>query len=373
MKIICNTSVLAEACNIVQRSVPQKSTFPAAEGILLQAKNSRLTLTGFDLEVGITTVIECSAESEGSIVLNARLLCDILRRLPAQTVTISADSHNLCKISSGEAEFSVVGIPSEDYPELPTVAGGIPFSLKHNILRDMVKQTIFAVATDDIKPVHKGIKFEVTSNNLRLVSCDSFRLAIRNEAISYEGEEMTFVVPAKTLAEVCKLVTENEEDDVTFSIGKKFILFEVGSFKIISRLLEGQFFNYNNAIPTESTTKARVNVKLILDSVDRTSLLISSKIKSPVRCIFDENLIKVSSATSLGSASDKIPAAIDGKRLEIGFNNTYLSDCLKTVDVDEVNIELSSPVSPIVIKPIEGDNFLFLIIPMRLKNEAISN
>ncbi|MBE6795389.1 MAG: DNA polymerase III subunit beta [Ruminococcaceae bacterium] len=373
MKIVCNTAVLAEACNIVQRGVPQKSTFPAAEGILLQAKNSKLTLTGYDLEVGITTSIECSAESEGSIVLNARLLCDILRRLPAQSVTITSDSHNLCKISSGDAEFSVVGIPADDYPELPTVSGGVPFSIKHNILRDMVKQTIFAVASDDIKPVHKGIKFEVTSNNLRLVSCDSFRLAIRNEAIQYDGEEMTFVVPSKTLSEVVKLVTENDDDDVTLSIGKKFILFEVGNFRIISRLLEGQFFNYNNAIPTDCTTKARVNVKLILDSVDRTSLLISSKIKSPVRCIFDENLIRVSSATSLGSASDKIPAAIDGKRLEIGFNNTYLSDCLKTVDVDEVNISLTSPVSPIVITPIEGDSFLFLIIPMRLKNEAISN
>ena len=373
MKIVCNTSVLAEACNIIQRAVPQKSTFPATEGILLNAKNSKLTLTGYDLDVGITTAIECSAESEGSIVLNARLLCDILRKLPAQSVTISSDSHNLCKISSGDSEFSVVGIPASDYPELPTVSGGLPFSIKLATLRDMVKQTIFAVATDDIKPVHKGIKFEVSENNLRLVSCDSFRLAIRNEPVEYSGEEVTFVVPAKTLAEVTKLSTDDENDEITLAIGKKFINFEIGSFKIISKLLEGQFFNYNNAIPSKCTTKARVNVKLILDSVERTSLLISSKIKSPVRCIFDENKIRVSSATSLGSASDRINAAIEGNRLEIGFNNTYLSGCLKTVDVDEVNIELSTPTSPIVIKPIEGDSFLFLVIPMRLKNEVVSN
>ena len=370
MKIICNTSVLAEACNIVQRGVPQKSTLPATEGIYLQAKNSKLTLTGYDLEVGITTTIECSTEIEGSIVLNARLLCDILRRLPSQSVTINCDSHNLCKITSGEAEFSLVGIPADDYPELPTVSGGIPFAIKQGILKNMVKQTIFAVAIQDIKPVHKGIKFEVENNNLRLISCDGFRLAIRNETIEYAGDDMTFVVPAKTLSEVIKL-TDDDDSNITFSIGKKFILFEIGNYRIISRLLEGEFFNYKNAIPSENTTKAIVNLKLILDSVERTSLLITSKIKSPVRCIFDDNTIRISSATSLGAATDKIPASIEGKRLEIGFNNTYLTDCLRTVDVDEVKIELSSPVSPIIVKPVEGDNFIFLIIPMRLKNENI--
>ncbi len=370
MKFTCNTSVLADACNIVQRGVPQKSTMPATEGIFMQAKNSSLTLTGFDLEVGITTVIDCTIETEGSVVLNARLLCDILRRLPSAQVTINVDAHNLCKINSGEAEFSLVGIPANDYPELPTVSSGMPFSIKQGILRDMVKQTIFAVAVQDIKPVHKGIKFEVENNNLRLISCDGFRLAIRNEAIEYDGEDMTFVVPAKTLSEVCKLL-DDDDNTVSFSIGKKFILFEVGAYRIISRLLEGEFFNYKNAIPAESSTKARVNLKLIVDSVDRTSLLITSKIKSPVRCIFDDNNIRVSSATALGAANDKIPASIEGKRVEIGFNNTYLTDCLKTVDVDEVLIELSSPVSPIIIKPIEGDSFIFLIIPMRLKNENI--
>jgi DNA polymerase-3 subunit beta len=181
---------------------------------------------------------------------------------------------------------------------------------------------------------------------------------------------MTFVVPAKTLSEVVKL-TDDDDANITFSIGKKFIYFEIGNYRIISRLLEGEFFNYKNAIPSESTTKARVNLKLILDSVERTSLLITSKIKSPVRCIFDDNTIRISSATSLGAATDKIPASIEGKRLEIGFNNTYLTDCLRTVDVDEVKIELSSPVSPIIVKPVEGDNFIFLIIPMRLKNENI--
>ena len=220
MKIICNTGILAEACSIVQRGVSQKSTIPATEGILFQAKNSSLTLSGYDIEVGITTVIECKVETEGSIVLNSHLLCDILRRLPNDTVEISIDEHNLCKIHSGNAEFTLISIPSDDYPELPTVSGGMPLSVKQSVLKDMIRQTIFAVAVSDLKPVHKGIKFEVEKGNLRLVSCDGFRLAVRNEAIDYDGDELSFVVPAKTLSEVVKLITDSDEK-ITLSIGKK--------------------------------------------------------------------------------------------------------------------------------------------------------
>ena len=369
MKIICNTGILAEACSIVQRGVSQKSTIPATEGILFQAKNSSLTLSGYDIEVGITTVIECKVETEGSIVLNSHLLCDILRLLPNDTVEISIDEHNLCKIHSGNAEFTLISIPSDDYPELPTVSGGMPLSVKQSVLKDMIRQTIFAVAVSDLKPVHKGIKFEVEKGNLRLVSCDGFRLAVRNEAIDYDGDELSFVVPAKTLSEVVKLITDSDEK-ITLSIGKKYILFEIGNYRIVSRLLEGEFFNYRNAIPKENSTKVIVNLRLLTDSVERTSLLITGKLKSPVRCVFEDNTIKISSATTLGAANDKIPAKIDGKRIEIGFNNSYLTDCLKTVDSDEVLMELNGPISPIIIKPLEGDSFIFLIIPMRLKNES---
>jgi DNA polymerase-3 subunit beta len=265
-----------------------------------------------------------------------------------------------------------MGIPADYYPELPTVSGGFPFAIKKSILKEMIRQTIFAVAVSDLKPVHKGIKFEVTNNNLRLISCDGFRLAIRNEVIDYNNEDLTFIVPAKTLAEVTKLIEDNDEQ-LTLNIGKKYILFEVGNYRIVSRLLEGEFFNYKNAIPSDNSTKARVNVKQLINSVDRASLLITSKIKSPVRCVFEDNSIKISSTTSLGAANDKVSASIEGKRVEIGFNNTYLTDCLKTVDVDEVNIELNGPISPIIIRPLEGDSFIFLIIPMRLKNEPINN
>lgn len=372
MKITCNTSVLADACSIVQRGVSQKSSLPVTEGIFMNAKNSALTLSGYDLEVGITTVIECVVEQEGCIVLSSHILCDILRRLPNDTVTIEIDEHNSCKIYSGDSEFSLIGIPADDYPELPSVSGAFPFVIKKSTLKEMIRQTIFGVAVSDLKPVHKGIKFEVTKNNLRLISCDGFRLSIRNEAIEYDNEDLTFIIPAKTLNEVMKLIDDSDEK-ITLNIGKKYVLFEIGNYRIISRLLEGEFFNYKSAIPTENSTKVRVNVKNLINSVERTSLLINSKIKSPLRCVFEDNLIKISISTTLGAANDKVPALVEGKKVEIGFNNSYLTDCLKTVDVDEVNIELNGPISPIIIRPLEGDSFIFLIIPMRLKSEPTQN
>lgn len=370
MKIICNTIELAEACTVVQRSVPQKSTLPATEGILMEAKQNVLQLTGYDLEVGITTSINCRCERDGSAVLNSKLLCDILHRLPGETVALDIDEHNLCKITSGESEFSLISIPADDYPELPTVSGGLTMNVKQNLLKDMIRQTIFAVAVTDAKPVHKGVKFELSEGNLRLIAVDGFRLAIRNEPLEYSGADLSFVVPAKTLGEVIKLVSD-DDSTIQLIVGQKYIIFEIGAYRIISRLLIGDFFNYKNAIPSDNSTIAIVNLDQLLNSVERTALLITSKLKSPIRCVFDNDSVKMSSTTSLGAANDRISAQISGNRVEIGFNNSYLSDCLRTIDCDKIKIELNGPVSPMILRPLESDSFIFLIIPMRLKNEGI--
>ncbi len=366
MKIQCNTHNLYEVCSIVQRAVSQKSTLPSIEGILMEAKSSKLHLSGYDLEMGITTSLDCKVEKEGSTVLNARLLCDILRSLPAERVQIEIDEHNLCRITSGDADFSLIGISADDYPELPSVSGGYMLSIKQSILKEMIRQTIFAVSTSDTKLVHKGIKFEAEKGKLRLIAVDGFRLAIRNEPINYNGKEISFVIPSKTLSEIMRLPCD-EDEDITLNVGKRIVVFEIGGYCLVSRLLEGEFLKYQSTIPSSCSTTATLKLRLFTESIERASLVISNKNKSPVRCIFDEDLIKVSSTTALGSVNDKIPAKIEGKRLEIGFNNTYLLDALKVCDTDEIKIELNSQVSPIIIKPLEGDSFLFLVLPVRLK------
>ncbi|MEG0546415.1 MAG: DNA polymerase III subunit beta [Oscillospiraceae bacterium] len=367
MKFVCDSSMLSELCSNVQRAVSVKASIPSIEGILIKAEENTITLTGYDLEVGIITSMDAKVEESGSIILNARVFCDILRNLPDENVRIEADERLTCRIKSGDAEFSLIGITDAEYPELPSVSGGFPIVIKSDILKDMIRKTIFAVAKNDAKVIHTGIRFEITENKMRLVAVDGFRLAIRNETIEYTGEEKIFVVPKKTLNEVIKLTAG--EETIALNIGKRHIVFEIGNYNIVSRLLDGEFLNYKTAISGVANTTVKVKTRAMINSIERTSLIIMDRIKSPIRCIFNEDSIKFSSTTSLGTANDKFSADVQGERIEIGFNNEYLLDALRVCDTDEIIIKLSSATLPIIIVPTEGDSFLFLVVPVRLKTE----
>lgn len=369
MKFICDTALLSAACQSVQRAVSAKTSIPAIEGIYIKALGSELILTGYDLELGITTSVAARVEENGGIVLNARVLCDILRKLPADTVSVESDERQMAIIRSGEMKYSLIGISPEEYPELPTVTGGFPIVLPQDILREMIRQTIFSVAVNENKVVHTGIKFEIESGEIKLIAVDGFRLAVRKEATDYAGDPITFIVPAKTLSEVVKLFSGEEDAVVSIGVGKRHIVFEVGGYKVVSRLLDGEFLNYRSAIPNLVSTTVRVSTQALIDSIERTSLIITDKIKSPLRCNFEGSEIRISSMTSLGSANDRVPAEITGAPVEIGFNNRFLIEALRVCDTDEVYLQLNGSVAPILIVPPQGDSFLFLILPVRLKAE----
>ena len=368
MKIICDTALLNEACQNVQHAVSGKTTIPSIEGILMKALGGEVMLTGYDLEMGITTSIPCQVAEQGAIILNARVLCDIVRKIPGDTVSIESDERLLTTIRSGESSFSLIGIDGNEFPELPTVSGGYPVVVDQGLLKDMIRQTIFSVAVKDSKIVHTGVKFEISANLFRLVAVDGSRLAMRTEAIDYTGEDLSFVVPSKTLNEVTKLLSDDDET-VSLAVGKRHIIFEIGNYTIISRLLDGEFLNYKNAIPTTFTSTAIVNVDEMISSIDRASLIITDRFVSPVRFIFDENMVRLSSVTALGTANDSFPCRMEGQKVEIGFNNKLITEALRACDVDEVKIELNGGFAPIVILPPEGERFLFLILPMRFKKE----
>lgn len=369
MKFSCNTEMLSQNCQNVQRAVSSKTSIPAVECIYIKADNGALTLTGYDLELGIYTSIPAKIEEAGGILINARVLCDILKRLPGEHVSIESDERQMANITSGEAKYSIMGMSPEEYPELPSVTGGLPVNIPQGVIKEMVRQTIFAVAVNDTsKIVHTGIKFDIEERLISLIAVDGFRLAIRKEAIDYEGEHLSFVVPAKTMSEVVKLI-DDENSMMSIGVGKRHIEFETNGYRVVSRLLEGDFLNYKTAIPASSTTTVKINTKLMIESIERTSLIISDKLTSPVRCLFNDNTVKISSSTTIGTATDKITAEISGDAVEIGFNNRFLLDALKVSDTDEVKIELNGGVSPIIILPPEGDSFIFLILPVRLKAE----
>lgn len=371
MKIVCDTSILSKACQNIQRAVSTKGTLPALECILIKAYGDGVNLTGYDLEIGSETYINAFVEEKGAVAINARHLCDILRLLPDTKVKIEADEKNMCKITSGEAEYSITGTPADTYPDLPNVTGTFPIVVPQEMLKDMIRKTIYAVSIGDSKPVHTGIKFEIEKNKIVLVALDGFRLAVRREEIDYDGDTTHFVVPAKTLNEIMKLSDDEENAVYQMSVGKRHIVFQIGEYKIISRLLEGEFLDYRAAIPTSYSTTIKVDTRDLIECVERVSLLVSAeKIKTPIRCLAEDNMMKLSNITSAGKAKDRCMAETDGNSIEIGFNGRYMLDALKVCDEEKVNIELSGSVSPIIITPIDKDNFLFLILPMRLKNEA---
>lgn len=368
MKIICNTAGLAEACLNVQRAAAQKSTMPTLECIRLETNEHGVELSAYDLETGINTQVDAKTEREGSILLNAKTLCEILRHLPKGSVTLDVDEKNICTIKSSDSEFSIIGFPASEFPDMPIVMGGIPVVLSSELLRDMIRQTIFAVSVDDSKMVHKGIKFEIDKGYIKLIALDGYRLAIRHENIDYQGEAISFIVPAKTLSEVVKFVNDDNEF-LSLSLGKRHIIFSINGYNIVSRLLEGDFLNYKSAIPENFTSTVNVKTREIIESIERISLVITEKFKIPMKCVFDDNSIRFSCSTAIGVANDKINAAINGERIEIGFNNRFLLDALRACDTDEIRISLSGPLSPAIITPLEGEGFIFLVLPARLRNE----
>lgn len=366
MNIICPRQSLLDAVANVQRAVSGKSTLPALEGILLRASADTLFLAGFDLELGITTSIEASVQQPGEIVLTARLFGDIIRKMPGETLSLVTDDKGNTTIRSDQTEFTIMGISASEYPEIPAVEDGTNLSLPQDTLKSMIRQTVFAVAAPgDPRPIHTGTLFEIEPNQLHLVSVDGSRLAIRGETIGSD-QSFHFVVPGKTLQEVLKLLSD-EDTPVSLSVGRRHIILEINGYSVISRLLDGEFLAYKKAIPQQISTSILVNTRALIDAVERASLVINDRLKSPLICAFRDNQIQVSCTTPLGSVSDQIAAQITGNDEEMGFNSRFLLEALKNAETDEVRIELGGPLSPMKILPVEGESFLFLVLPVRLK------
>ena len=365
MNMYCNKQALIDAVGNVGHAASAKSTLPALEGILLRAAGGSLYLAGYDLDMGITTTIEADVREPGEIVLGARLFGDIARRLPEDTVFIGTDEKLGTIIRSGKAEFTIMGISAIEYPEIPSVSDGVGFTVPQNILKSMIRQTLFAVAQTDNRPVHTGIQFEMENNTLRLVSVDGSRLAMRSEAVQ-SGEQLRFVVPGKTLGEVLKLLSD-EETPMSLAVGRRHVVMEIDGYAVISRLLDGEFLPYRKAIPQQVSTTVRAKTRELINAVERASLVINDRIKSPLVCEFRDGQVILSCTTPLGSACDVIGVEIEGNEEEMGFNSRFLLEALKNTETDEIRIELSGPLSPMKILPASGESFLFLVLPVRLK------
>lgn len=368
MKIICDRADMLDALTGVSKAVSAKSSIPAIEGILFQCTSYVVMLTAYDLDLGITTSLAADVSDPGEIVIPARLLIEMIKKLDADSVTIETDADLKVTITGNATQFTIMGLPASDFPELPTPEADDTLTLQGDMLRDMIGKTIYAVSTSDQKPVHTGTKFEIGDGELTLVSVDGYRLAVCRHVGAFQARP-GFVVPAKTLAEVSRLIGDND-DEVTIGTARRISVFKFGSYTVITRLLEGDFLDYKKSIPEGYKTRVRVHVGSMFDAVERASLIISDRFKSPIRMHFEGSDATIACATAQGSVHDELPCQVEGEAVEIGFNNRYMMDALRYCGEEEVYLELNGPLSPMKLVPIEGDNFLFLVLPVRIKTDA---
>lgn len=368
MRFTCEKSMLVTGLNIAGRTVAQKSSLSVIEGILCKAGHG-LSLTGYNMETAITYQIEAEVSDPGECILPAKLFGDIVRRLPEGPVTVVVDESFKVSIRAGYASFTISAESADDYPELPDVNAGRPIQIPQNKLKELISGTIFAVSENQGRPIHTGVKFEVGNDSITTIAVDGFRLARRTYHPQEEtARELSFVVPSPGLKEVEKILSD-VEDMASFTLGPKHILFQIGSATLVCRLLEGEFLDWRKVVPTNCPVKLVAHVGDLASSVERVGLIVSEKYKSPVRCVFSHNELLMRTSTTIGAAEDKCAIAGDGKELEIGFNVRYLADALRVIPSEEVTLELTNGLSPIVLTPVDDKfDFSYMVLPVRIKN-----
>ena len=368
MRFTCEKSMLVTGLNITGRTVAQKSALSAIEGILCKAGHG-LNLTGFNMETAITYTIDAEIADAGECILPAKLFGDIIRRLPEGPVTVVVDENYKVSIRAGYASFTISAESAEDYPELPDVGSGRSIQIPQTAMKELIGGTIFSVSENQGRPIHTGVKFEVEDDTVSAIAVDGFRLARRTyHTEEPTGRSLSFVVPAQGLKEVEKILQDSDED-VAFTLGAKHIMFQMGDATLICRLLEGEFLDWRRVVPTNCPVKLVANVAELTCAIERVGLIVSEKYKSPVRCVFSNQVLLLKTNTTIGAAEDRCSFAGDGKELEIGFNVRYLCDALRAVPSDEVVLELTNGLSPIVMTPADDKyDYSYMVLPVRISN-----
>lgn len=368
MKFTCDRQTMWETVSNTSRAVITKSSVPALEGLLINAHPDSITITGYDLEIGISANMKANVEETGTIVINARLLSEIVRKIDSDTLSFSVKENLSVEIKGGNSTFTIMGLHPDEYPVMPEITTENIVTISSQALKSCIDQTQFAISQISAKPINTGSLFDIENNNLTVVSVDGYRMAIRREKVKSSGN-LSFVIPGKTLSDLVKMIGEDEEE-TTINIGKKHAVFIANGYTVLTRQLEGQFMDYKGAIPKTPNTFIEVDVRKFADAVDRVSLLITDRLLSPLRIKFEENVITMKCNTIAGSAYDEAPCKREiGDDVVIGFNNKYLLEALKSSGCDKVIFKISGALSPLVIEPKEGDEFLFLVLPVKLKNE----
>lgn len=368
MKFTCDKNVLISNINIVSKAVSSRTTLPILECILLSATESGLKMTGNDLEMGIeSSYIEAQIMEKGSIALEARLFSEIVKRLPDDGwVLIEVMEDNLVIIKCGKAEFKIMGLSGDEFPLITSVEKNNKYSIEGHVLRDMIRQTIFSVSLDESKPVLTGELFEIENNILKLVAVDGFRVSFRSSVLESENNDISVVVPAKTLNEMSKILPTDPGALVSLYFTDKHMLIQMDDCTMVSRLLDGEFLKYKQILEVDSSTVVKVDRSELLKSLDRASLISKETKKNPVKLDIERDMVKISSNTEMGTSYDELSVEADGETLSIAFNPRYLIDALKAIDDEFVNMLFTTALSPCIIRGDEDSSYKYLILPLRV-------
>ncbi len=366
MKIICNQKLLANKISIAQKAINGKTTLDLLKGILLTAKDDQLKLTGYDLEIGIETYTQAEVIEEGEIVLNARLFGDIIRKLPDSFVEIETDSENNVYINCLNSRFKIKGDSATEYPRLPDVSKDDLYNIPQDLLKNMIKQTVFAISQDQTKPILMGELLEIVDGNISLVAIDGYRLAVRSCTVDNVSNNAKVIIPGKALTDVNSLLSS--EEDVQLGFDDKNAIFIIEDTKIITRLLEGDFIDYKKLLPREHNSKVKLNTKELLNSIERASLLSQSEKNNLIKLSIRDNSMAITSNTERGNVYEEVSLELEGDYLDIAFNSRYFIEGLKNIDSEEIYIEFTTNVNPCIIKPADDVKYTYLLLPVRISS-----
>lgn len=364
MKFVCSKQDLNEAITTVQRAVMTKATLPILEGIFINASD-KVKLVGNCFDLGIECTISADIRETGSIVLNSKMFGEIVRRLPDNEVFFEVKENYVVVIESGNSYFEIKGLSPEGFPMLPEIDEENKIYITQSTLKDMIRKTNYAISTDENRKILTGSLIESSQGDLTMVSLDGFRMAIAKALIN-SNVDFKAVIPGKNLMEILKILDQTDKE-ISITLSKNQVLFEFEHCRVISKLLDGEYMSYRNFIPEQFETSIETNVSELEQSIERASLITNEDKRYPVKFIIQDDKMVVTSSAEIGISKEEIDVKQDGNNMTIGFNPRYMLDSLKVIEDEKVIISFSSSIGPSVIKPVEGDKFLFMVLPVRMK------
>ena len=363
MHIICDKSKLIEGMNIVMKAIPGKTTMMILECVVIEVKDNQIKLIANDLQLGIETLIDGEIKQEGSVAVGAKVFFEIIRKLPSDNVSITVDEEYHMNISCGKAKFNIMAKATDEFPYLPNIVKDKNVNISQFTLKDIIRQTVFSISDNENAKVMTGELFEIHDSELKVVSLDGHRISIRKVKLNQSYDDVSVIIPGKTLIEISKIINGGMDDEVSIFFTDKHVLFEFEDTIVLSRLIEGEYYKIDKMLSTDYETKVTVNKREMLECIDRFTLLLKESDKKPVIIDVQDDYMKFAMNSAIGSMDEDIDASKEGKDILIGFNPRFLMDALRVIDEDEITMYMINPKAPCFIRDQE-ETYIYLILPV---------